>query len=102
MRRLRWYVGTETVQTQGNYYKAKTDAERFLLNLYGGCTIYNGRGAWLSPNGTVYREDCLVFEVLSENGGSDVGARGMAQRLKELFAQESVLLTIEDVGGEFV
>ncbi len=94
------YLGTndkDTNQPVFNPEEAKAQAERILLEHFGGYTIQEANGGWIDGD-TVYKEHTLVI-YLSDTNIDDVHAA--ADDMIKTFNQSSVLIQANQTVTEF-
>lgn len=76
---------------------------RKLCDTFGGCTVSDGQGSWISASGALYREPVKLFDVACEpTKEARIALRRIAQTLKHDARQEAVYLRLPDGTVEFV
>jgi len=103
MRAVRYYVGTEFDKDNKpikDIEKKTVEVKRLVALAFGGSTMFNGDGSWQDNNKDIVNEKALTVEVLT--GASDKELRKMAGILRDVFNQESVLMTTQRINSEFV
>ena len=78
--------------------EAKAQAEKILLDHFGGYTIQEANGGWIDDDGTEYREYTLVI-YLSDTDLDSVHA--LCDELLKTFNQSSVLIQSNQTRTEF-
>jgi Protein of unknown function (DUF3574) len=102
MTRIRFYVGTETREGEKLPESAFEYAERILTTTWSGFTRFEATGAWVgSMPRKIVREHSRVYEVVTENA-STKEILSVAEDLREVLMQSSVLWAAEDVKAGFV
>ena len=94
------YLGTNDKDTNQPVFtpeEAKAQAEKILLDHFGGYTIQNANGGWIEGD-TVYREYTLVI-YLSDTTAEQVHAA--ADELIREFNQSSILIQAYRTATEF-
>lgn len=108
MKLLRFYIGVGEdkkgqVISSPSRDKMLADARELLAKHFGGYTEIDARGGWTGPTALV-SEPSVIFEIMvpqaSPHGGSFFAL--IAEELKAIFNQSSVLYTVSEVKGEFV
>lgn len=100
MTRLRFYLGTR--KPDGSFVSPSEFGivEGILIDRFGGFTRFEGHGAWVNGQATVEHEPSMVYEAVADL--PSVETREIASLLKNVAGQESVLVTVEELHGEFV
>lgn len=75
--------------------KAQTIA---LVNLYGGATTYEAKGAWVCPKGELYEDDVKVLVSAATN--QDTAKEEMRALAQEVLQATDQLAVFLSVGGE--
>lgn len=103
--RVQFFVGLEFDRNNGRMHGTIDTGREALLQTYDGVTTNTGHGAWLNPDtGKVVAELQVTFTVLCYGTEADVwsGAKDRAERLRDLYNQSAVLVTVEPVRFVFV
>jgi hypothetical protein len=76
--------------------------EADILRIAGGYTRTSAGGAWLAPDGTVYRDDNLLYTV--DTGSEDTvdALRILAALIAAELGQEAVYFTTAEVNVEYI
>ena len=94
------YLGTNDKDTNEPVFspeQAKEEAEKILIDHFGGYTIQEANGGWIDDD-TIYQEYTLVI-YLSDTTAEDVHAA--ANDLIDIFHQSSVLIQANKTTTEF-
>jgi hypothetical protein len=104
--RVQFFVGLEFDRDNNRLHGKTLDMGREeLLRTYDGVTTNTGHGSWLNPDtGKVVSELQVTFTVLCYQNQADVwvDVKNAAERLRELYKQSAVLVTVEPVRFVFV
>ena len=95
------YLGTNDKDTNQPVFtpeEAKAQAEKILLDHFGGYTIQEANGGWIGDDGTTYQEYTLVI-YLSDTKLDDVHT--VCDELIRVFHQSSVLIQSNQTTTEF-
>lgn len=75
------------------------DAYKIAVNVIGDCSISELTGFYTHQNGEVVTEKSFKIEIF---GYTEHGVRGLAEKLKQVFNQESVIVEKQLVDSQFV
>ncbi len=104
--RVQFFVGLEFDRDNNRMHGKTLDMGREeLLQTYDGVTTNSGYGSWLNPEtDKVVSELQVTFTVLCYRTEAEVWAesKDAAERLRELYKQSAVLVTVEPVRFVFV
>lgn len=84
---------------------AKRDASKLLCEAFGGVTVSQVQGQWISDTNGLVGESGLKFEVMCEDDLAlfNNSLKALAQTIRDLFNQEKVVLQVENLEvGEFI
>jgi len=105
MKRITFTIGIGMDKHGSHIHRAEellNLASRRVAETFGGYTLTRGSGGWIAPNGELVEESSVVFSVVTEEH-REVYASSVAVFLRDLFSQECVLVTVEDLqGAKFV
>lgn len=103
--RITYHIGTEKKWngksiSQDCQVTFKKQAFLSIAKVFGGYTAVEGLGGWVDDNGELVQEKCLVITVVTKDFASvsDLRtARELAEHLRDLFGQASVLMTMDQL-----
>ena len=100
-------IGTEfdrhgEALTPENLRTAKNWAAQTIGEAFGGATITEGEGVFISESGATVREQCIVFTTVTDIEGADKLVKVIAQKLKSTLRQESVLVISQPIDSQFI
>jgi hypothetical protein len=72
---------------------------RHASDEYGGVTVYRHVGSWVDGHGSLVTEHGITIQVLT---GKDDDGGQFAIYVRNLFNQNTVVLTVEDVNCQFI
>lgn len=108
MKRITFTIGTEKRWNGKSIFRDaaetwKRQACLSVAKVYGGYTATEAKGGWVNGAGELVEETTLVITAVNPAGLPDDTAVTLAEHLRDLFGQEAVLLTIEELReGMFV
>jgi hypothetical protein len=73
----------------------------FASEQFGGATNYQHVGSWLS-NGELVSESGRTFVVFAPDTASDSQIQDLGWYIRDMFRQQSVVVTVENVNAVFV
>ena len=94
---IRWYAGRAAVNS--TVESVRYAVQKTLLNAFGGCTRFDGSGAWRSLDGDEFAEKVDMWEVVTN---SSVRAKEVAEYIRTEYKQLAVLVTVETIEARFV
>jgi hypothetical protein len=95
----RFYVGLDNVISNSTHDDVESATDASALDLFGGYTKFTGIGGWRDEDGNNYVEDCLVYEIATDD---EALVNQFAQFLKVKFEQQSVLVVALTSTSQFV
>lgn len=102
MKSVRYYIGTnfdKNDKSIKDVEKLKSEAKRLCGLAFGGSTVFNGAGSWFD-GAKMVNEQSITIEILTDETNEKLKA--MAVKLRDLFSQSSVLMTVQNVNSEFI
>lgn len=102
MKKTIFYIGLNDKETKAQKISTLEAADiinRLTLQYYGGATISNARGIYTHEDGRVVCEETIRVEVLD---ASEEKNRALAEDLKRVLNQESILVESQSVNFDFV
>lgn len=91
--RITFSIGLESVPSVA----VQNDAFHYVSQAFGGYTATLGKGGWTSPQGNLIQESSLVIEVVVTEPDKLIRVRRVAERLRDMFEQQCVLVTKEEL-----
>ena len=85
--RYRIYVGESTLD----------GVEAITMRFVPAATFTRATGLWESVT-----EDVIIVEIIGSSADGSTKIKALAEQLRDTFAQDCVLLTVEDVRGELI
>lgn len=78
------------------------DLKMSLCQMFGGCTITDAQGCWISPDGKFYDEPVVRYTVACHIDNAEEQLRSLASDLKAAAAQEAIYLVQPSGRVEFI
>ena len=98
MKQVRYYIGTGEDKKHNKIDNVASKLQKcasFLSENFGGCSVFEGFGYWKEDTGYTARESSVMIEIITGADNKEIASAG--RKLKDIFQQNSVLMSISEI-----